>query len=122
MRSLVAGAAPGPESIYMGSLPVDTYLPGFAAANPIGLLPATIVPRIWVGTAGTIACHYDMQDNLACVAAGPRRFTLYPPDAIGDLYVGPIDHTLAGQPIGLAADAAPDDPRYPRFAAAHRGR
>ncbi|WP_235522710.1 cupin-like domain-containing protein, partial [Caulobacter sp. Root342] len=65
-----------------------------------------------------VACHYDTYDNLACVVAGRRRFTLFPPQAIADLYVGPIDHTLAGQPTSLAASAAPGDPRYPRFPAA----
>jgi hypothetical protein len=54
-------------------------------------------------------------DNVACVAAGRRRFTLFPPDAIRDLYVGPIDHTLAGQPISLAVGSEPGDPRFPRF-------
>lgn len=62
-----------------------------------------------------------MMDNIACVVAGRRTFTLYPPDAIGDLYVGPIDHTMAGQPVALAVGAEPGDPRYPRFEQA-RGR
>jgi len=117
---LAAGATPHAESIYMGSLPTDSYLPGFAAANRLDVLPETVIPRAWVGTAGTVACHYDTQDNLACVAAGRRRFTLYPPDAIGDLYIGPIDHTLAGQPVSMAAGASPGDPRYPRFDAARQ--
>ena len=108
---------PGLPSVYMGSLPTDDYLPGFADANHADVLPPRARPRIWLGNASRVACHYDSFDNLACVVTGRRRFTLYPPDAIGDLYVGPIDHTLAGQPISLAAGAAPDDPRYPRFAA-----
>lgn len=105
-------------SVYMGSLPADDYVPGFAADNLVDVLPALARPRLWLGNAGRVACHYDTFDNLACVVAGRRRFTLYPPDAVGDLYVGPIDHTLAGQPVSLAASAEPGDPRYPRFAAA----
>ncbi len=105
-------------SIYMGSLPADDYAPGFAADNPVDSLSPLARPRLWLGNASRVACHYDSFDNLACVVAGRRRFTLYPPDAIGDLYVGPIDHTLAGQPVSLAAGAAPGDERYPRFAAA----
>ena len=107
----------GSPSIYMGSLPIDSYLPGFAEANFLAVLPA-VRPRIWVGHASVVACHHDNYDNLACVVAGRRRFTLFPPDAIGDLYVGPIDQTLAGQPISLAVGTAKDDPRYPRFAGA----
>lgn len=115
-----AAADPALASVYMGSLPADDYAPGFAGENPVSFLPSLARPRLWLGNASHIACHYDSFDNLACVVAGRRRFTLYPPDAIGDLYVGPIDHTLAGQPTSLAASAAPDDPRYPRFAAAAR--
>jgi hypothetical protein len=105
-------------SVYVGSLPVERYLPGFAEEHALSILPDGVNPRVWIGTASTIACHYDTFDNLACVVAGHRRFTLYPPDAIGDLYVGPIDLTMAGQPTSLAAGAPAGDPRYPRIAAA----
>ena len=113
-----AAAEPDQPSVYCGSLPAEDHLPGFAEANPLPLVPEGVPPRLWIGNASTIACHYDRFDNLACVIAGERRFTLYPPDAIGDLYVGPIDYTMAGQPVSLAATADPQDPRYPRFAAA----
>ncbi|TPG51598.1 cupin-like domain-containing protein [Sphingomonas glacialis] len=105
----------GRASVYMGSLPTDSHLPGFAAENQLSVVPDGVLPRIWLGTASAIGCHYDTFDNIACVVAGQRRFTLYPPSAIANLYVGPIDHTLAGQPVSLAASAAPGDPRYPDF-------
>ena len=105
-------------SVYMGSLPADDYLPGFDRDHQVAFLPPTARPRVWLGNASHVACHYDTYDNLACVVAGRRRFTLYPPDAVSDLYVGPIDHTMAGQPVGLAASAEPGDPRFPRFEAA----
>jgi hypothetical protein len=103
------------ESMYMGSLTAETYFPGIEASTALPFVPPAIRPRFWIGHASTVACHYDTMDNVACVAAGRRRFTLFPPDAIHDLYVGPIDHTLAGQPISLAVGSAPSDPRYPRF-------
>lgn len=103
------------ETLYVGSLPIPLVLPGMAEENRLAFVPAGVAPRIWIGHASTIACHYDMMDNIACVVAGQRRFTLYPPEAIGYLYVGPIDHNMAGQPVALAAEASPDDPRYPRF-------
>lgn len=117
-RIAAAASAPGLASLYMGSLPAEVHFPGFAEENGPAPLPPTVRPRIWLGNASRVACHYDVYDNLALVVAGRRRFTLYPPDAIGDLYVGPIDHTMAGQPTSLAAGSLPGDPRYPRFEAA----
>jgi hypothetical protein len=106
---------PDAPSLYLGSLPLGAYLPGFSAANQPALLTQPNSARIWLGHASTIALHYDTLDNLACVVAGRRRFTLFPPETIGDLYVGPIDFTMAGQPTSLAASAPRGDPRYPRF-------
>lgn len=117
-RVIDTAGVDGAKTLYLGSLPTAAYLPGFAEDNAMPLLPAAARPRIWLGHASTVACHHDNSDNLACVVAGRRRFTLFPPEAIGDLYVGPIDHNMAGQPVGLAVGAAANDPRYPRFAAA----
>lgn len=111
-----AGAA-GAPSLYAGSLPLNSYLPGFAAANPMPLLPALVEPRIWLGHASNVSTHYDTVDNLACVVAGRRRFTLYSPLLIDSLYVGPIDNTMAGQPVSLAASSPRDPARYPKFEA-----
>lgn len=118
VSSIVADAGQDDaQSKYMGSIPVDEFLPGFARANEMKLLPPSVQPRIWLGSRSRVGCHFDTFDNLACVVAGRRRFTLFPPEAIAGLYVGPIDHTMAGQPIGLAVGSEPCDPRYPRFEA-----
>lgn len=117
-RMAECAAQPERGTLYMGSLAANRHLPGFAAENPLPFLSPGVEPRVWIGNASLVSCHYDTFDNLACVVAGMRRFTLYPPDAIGDLYVGPIDHTMSGPPISLAAGSAPGDPRYPRYAAA----
>ncbi|GFE89910.1 cupin-like domain-containing protein [Steroidobacter agaridevorans] len=103
------------SSMYMGSLPIEQYLPGFAAENQLSVLNMNVAPRIWIGHASNVSAHYDTMDNIACVVAGSRRFTLYAPETIDRLYIGPIDHTMAGQPVSLAAAAPADDERYPRF-------
>jgi Cupin-like domain len=105
----------GSPSVYAGSVPTQDFLPGFSALNPMPLLNAAIGARIWVGHAANVSAHYDTVDNLACVAAGKRRFTLYAPQLIDKLYVGPIDNTMAGQPISLAASSASDAAKYPLF-------
>lgn len=105
----------GKDTLYIGSVPVARHLPGFELENAVAAVPAEAEPRIWLGNASHVSCHFDTYDNLACVVAGRRRFTLYPPELIGALYVGPIDNTMAGQPVALAASSPPGDPRYPRF-------
>lgn len=114
-RILACAEDPAKGSVYLGSVPVADHVPGFAGENVLDGLPEGVEPRIWIGNRSRVSCHFDTFDNLACVVAGRRRFTLYPPEAIADLYVGPIDHTMAGQPVSLAASSAPGDPRYPRF-------
>ena len=104
-------------SVYVGSVPTHACLPGFAEENVLPLLPSSVGPRIWLGTASNVSCHYDTLDNIACVVAGQRTFTLYPPEAIGRLYVGPIDNTMAGQPVSLAASAAAGEGPFPDFEA-----
>jgi Cupin-like domain len=106
---------PGARSVYVGSAPTSDCLPGFAAGNPMPLV-AGASPRIWLGTAANISSHYDTFDNLACVIAGRRRFTLYAPELVGRLYVGPLENTMAGPPVSLAA-SAPENGRggFPLF-------
>jgi hypothetical protein len=106
----------GAPSIYVGSVPTGDALPGFAASNPMPLLGQGASPRIWLGTRSNVSCHHDTFDNLACVIAGRRRFTLFAPELIGKLYVGPIDNTMAGAPVSLAASAdGPAAGEFPLF-------
>jgi hypothetical protein len=113
-RILSTSTQAGDRSMYVGSLSTEQYLPGFAAENTLPVLKG-IAPRIWLGHASNVSAHYDTMDNVACVVAGERRFTLFAPETISRLYMGPIDHTMAGQPVSLAASAPPDDDRYPLF-------
>lgn len=105
----------GEETIYLGSVPADDYLPGFSAENPMALTENKAGPRLWIGHPSNVSSHYDTYDNLICCIAGTRRFTLYSPDCVGKLYVGPIDNTMAGQPVSLAASLPEDAARFPLF-------
>ncbi|HBS61457.1 MULTISPECIES: cupin-like domain-containing protein [Stenotrophomonas] len=107
---------PAPPSIYVASTTLDTFLPGFAADNPLALGVDDPLASIWIGNRSRIAAHQDVPDNLACVAAGRRRVTLFPPDQVDNLYIGPLDFTPAGQAVSLVDFAAPDLGRFPRFA------
>ncbi len=92
--------------------------PSFAQSHPLPLLPGPGEARLWIGTRAQVAAHSDPAPNLAYCAAGRRRFTLYPPEQVGNLYMGPFDPTPAGTPIALTDPLNPDFDRYPRFAAA----
>lgn len=104
-----------PPAVYVGSSTVDTCLPGFRQANDVALGHRQALMSLWIGNRTRIAAHQDLPDNLACVVAGRRRFTLFPPDELPNLYIGPLDHTPAGQPISLVDFANPDLQRFPRF-------
>ncbi len=91
------------------------YLPGFAEENTLSLLEASAVPRIWLGNAVETAAHFDPQDNIACVIGGRRCFTVFPPDQISNLYVGPLEFSPGGTPVSMVNIAAPDLERFPRF-------
>jgi len=103
-------------STYAGAVIIPECMPGFGAANQLSW--AQGVPRIWLGNAITVATHFDLSSNIACVVAGRRRFTLFPPEQLVNLYVGPLEFTLAGPPVSMVDPEAPDLERYPRFAEA----
>ena len=112
-------STPSP-AIYVGSTTIDTCLPGFRAENDVDLGHRDALASIWIGNQTCIAAHYDVPDNLACVAAGRRRFTLFPPGQLANLYIGPLDFTPAGQPVSLVDVRQPDLDRFPKYAAARR--
>ena len=109
---------PDPPAIAVQAAAVLAHLPGFEAQNAIDLVAPSVAPKIWIGNAVTVAAHFDLNDNIACVVGGRRRFTLFPPDQVRNLYSGPLELTPAGMPVSLVDFDAPDLDRYPRFEAA----
>jgi hypothetical protein len=91
-------------------------LPGFGAENALALLDPSIQPRIWLGNKVITPAHFDESNNIACVVSGRRRFTLFPPEQVANLYVGPLDYAPTGTPISLVSFREPDFARFPRFA------
>jgi hypothetical protein len=112
------GSFPNPPAVAVQSALIRDCLPGFAAENRLTLLDDTVLPRIWLGNAITTPTHLDEWNNIGCVVAGRRRFTLFPPEQIANLYIGPIDFAPTGAPMSLVRLHAPDFERFPRFRAA----
>ena len=103
------------STVYMGSTAIDYCLPGFGDENSIDLTGVRPSIRIWLGNQHRVAAHYDVLENIAVVGAGRRRFILFPPEQLTNLYVGPIDYTPAGQPVSMVDFGQPDLERYPAF-------
>ena len=55
-----------------------------------------------------MAPHYDLMENIGIVVAGRRRFILFPPEELKNLYVGPIELTPAGTPVSLVDPHNPE--------------
>lgn len=107
-------------SIYIGSTDVDLHLPGLRAANDLVLNHAMFQaspPMVgaWIGNRTTALAHHDMSHNVACVAVGRRRFTLFPPEQVENLYPGPLEPTPGGQVVTMTDINAPDFTRFPKL-------
>ena len=117
-RLLRDQAAERPFSLAVQSEIIQQLLPGFVEANRIPLVDAEVQPRIWIGNQVRVAPHYDLMENVGVVMAGRRRFTLFPPEQLPNLYMGPIEVTPAGTPVSLVDLEEPDLARFPRYAEA----
>ena len=111
---------PNPPYVYIQSTPVAQYLPRFMAENVNPLLAPFVIPNIWISNQTRAQTHNDNDHNIACVIAGRRRFTVFPPDQTGNLYIGPLEHTPSGRAISLASLEEPDFTKYPRLREAIR--
>jgi hypothetical protein len=106
--------APNAPIIAFQMLPLAANLPAFVEQNPMSLLPQ-VAPLLWLGGRVRTQIHHDRDHNLACVIAGRRRFVLFPPEQVENLYIGPIDNP---PPLSIVDLEAPDFARFPRFAMA----
>lgn len=102
-------------ALYVASTKIDTCLPGFRAENDIDFGDIAPLANFWLGNRSRIAAHWDLPDNIACCAVGHRRFTLFPPSELENLYVGPLHVTPSGQEVSLVDFHDPDFDKYPRF-------
>ena len=110
---------PNHSYYYMNSLTLDNCFPGLRERNDLSFEHPIFtnnkpLSKVWVGTESIAAAHYDVPSNLACCVLGARRFTLFPPEQIHNLYPGPLEPTPGGQVITMADLKNPDFERFPR--------
>ena len=106
---------PEPPAIALQAMHVPDIMPSFLEENTMPLLNGDIVPRVWISNRSMIATHFDNNHNIACVVSGSRRFTVFPPEQVSNLYIGPLLRTPGGSPISVVDLREPDYTRFPRF-------
>jgi hypothetical protein len=104
-----------PPSVAMQCAPITECVPGFELENKLPLLSETVHPKLWLSNRFITPAHFDEMHNIACVVSGRRRFTLFPPEQIPNLYIGPLEYTPAGAPVSMVSLENPDFERFPRF-------
>lgn len=106
---------PNAPAIYLASIDVQGFFDGLHEANHVDLGDREPLASIWIGTRTRIAAHNDVPHNLACVAVGRRRFTIFPREQFRNLYLGPVDNTPAGRAVSMVDFHQPDFAIHPRF-------
>ena len=102
-------------AIALQAIQLHQVLPAFKPSNPQPLLDSSIEPTMWIGNRARVAPHYDIHDNLACVVAGQRKFTIFPPEQINNLYPGPALNAPGGVPVSMVDIDDPDLQLYPNY-------
>ena len=103
--------------MFAGAIYLPEVMPGIVPDLPMPLVrdDQERLTSLWIGNRSRTAAHYDRPHNLACVVSGERRFLLFPTDQIRNLYIGPVDFTIAGQAISLVDCENPDLERFPKY-------
>lgn len=104
-----------PIGIYAGATSTANSAPDFGKTNEMPLVDRDVEPLMWVGNSARIAPHFDTDENIACCVAGSRKFLLFPPEQLKNLYVGPLDRTMAGPPASFIDPRHVDLETYPAF-------
>lgn len=104
---------------YMNSLTLDEQFPGLREEGDLQFNHPVFtnnkpLAKIWLGTESIASAHYDVPSNIACCVLGSRRFTLFPPEQIHNMYPGPLEPTPGGQVVTMVDFKKPDFERFPR--------
>jgi hypothetical protein len=110
-----AQAEAGGFAVAVQAAPARKVLSDWDKDNPGLWVGGDVEPSMWVSMASRVAPHSDIHDNVAVVVGGARRFTLFPPEQIENLYLGPLLSSPGSVPTSSVDIWAPDLARHPRF-------
>jgi hypothetical protein len=108
------------DYFYINSLRFDEGFPALSQTHKLAFEHGEFnnnqpLAKIWLGTESIAAAHFDHPKNIACCVVGKRRFSLFPPEQVHNLYPGPLSPTPGGQVVTLADLNQPDFTRFPRL-------
>ncbi len=106
---------PNAPAVALQAANVRDILPKFESQNQLSIVDEKVEPTLWMGNRAIVAPHFDIHENIAVVICGKRRFTLFPPDQISNLYLGPALSSPGGVPISTVDIRNPDLDAYPKF-------
>jgi hypothetical protein len=102
------------DVIALQSAPTEDYFPKFQEFNHFETFSDKYISRVWIGNDSIVNAHPYDSENIACVVAGKRKFTLFPPQQISNLYIGPLDFTPAGAAVSLVDFNNIDYKKFPK--------
>ncbi|MBX2849620.1 MAG: cupin-like domain-containing protein [Acidiferrobacterales bacterium] len=113
MEALQKG--PSAHAISIQAASIKDCAPSFKVDHNLAILDDDVEPTMWISNRSRVSAHFDLNDNIAAVAVGRRRFTLFPPDQIANLYIGPTLRSPGGVPSSLVDIQQPNFDKFPRF-------
>ncbi len=111
---------PTGKSYYIGSAELQNHFPELLNRDGLTISDELVEAHtpligIWLGNRTTAATHFDVSNNIAACVVGRRRFTLFPPDQITNLYPGPLEPTPGGQVVSMADLNKPNFDEFPNL-------
>lgn len=108
------------DYLYVNSLRLDQGFPSLSSSHSLNFDHSEFtnnqpVAKIWLGTESVAAGHFDIPRNIACCVFGKRRFTLFEPKHVDNLYPGPLSPTPGGQVVTMADLNKPNLNAYPKL-------
>lgn len=106
---------PDNKTRYIQSVKLDDHFKGFSDDNSLPLIEPNVAGRAWIGGETTVQTHFDCNENIAICVLGKRELTLFPPDQLPNLYIGPLETAPGGANVSLTNLETPDFDTHPKF-------